>query len=159
MKITMLERLMRKVEMVTESGCWIWMASINAWGYGCFAIRGKGKTRSKLAHRIAYTLFKGPISKDKEIDHLCRVRCCVNPDHLEAVTRRVNVHRGISPPALNKKKLVCSRGHLLSGSNCYFYDGGRHCKECYNICKRKRRLQLKMARVDKLKAVPSSSPQ
>jgi hypothetical protein len=75
---------------VTESGCWLWVGALTSQGYG--QMRGMNH-RVTRAHRVAYELFKGPIPEGLYIDHLCRVRCCVNPDHLEAVTQFVNMAR------------------------------------------------------------------
>jgi len=73
-----------------NTGCWLWTLSIKPKGYG--QIKNAG--RLAYAHRIAYQLLRGPIPKGMTIDHLCRVRCCVNPDHMEVVTNRTNVLRG-----------------------------------------------------------------
>jgi HNH endonuclease len=81
-------RFMKKVEVVTESGCWLWLGTVQKNGYGRF---GYGEYRSGLAHRWSYQTFVGPIPRDKELDHLCRVRCCVNPDHLRVVTHAENM--------------------------------------------------------------------
>jgi hypothetical protein len=99
---------------VTESGCWLWLGCMNSQGYGNMTMPGRKKVG---AHRVAYQAFIGPLSPDLTIDHLCRVRCCVNPAHLEAVTMHMNVMRGISLPALNALAVCCKYGHPLSGAN------------------------------------------
>lgn len=71
-------------------GCWYWRGRTIPDGYGHFRVGGETK---RYAHRMAYMWTKGPIATGMEIDHLCRVRNCVNPDHLEAVTRRENIRR------------------------------------------------------------------
>ena len=91
-------------------------------GYGQYFASGKVQS----AHRVAYQLFKGPIPTGLEIDHLCRVRACVNPEHLEAVTRKVNHNRGLrangSPEihaiaAALKARTHCKAGHPYTEEN------------------------------------------
>lgn len=98
---------------VTESGCWIWIGEVAAHGYGLLGFDG----HREYAHRVSHRLFKGEIPDGLTIDHLCRVRCCVNPDHLEAVTRGENVLRGESTSARFKRATHCIRGHELAGDN------------------------------------------
>ncbi len=96
-----------------NTGCWLWMKYVHPNGYGmCFYNK-----RGDVAHRVAYRLWVGEIPKGLTIDHKCRVTSCVNPDHLEAVTQRVNTHRGTGPVAVNAAKTHCKRGHELSGDN------------------------------------------
>ena len=75
---------------VDENGCWLWLGRIDRTGYG----RCKQFNKTVLAHRVFYMHYVGEIPEGKELDHLCRVRNCVNPEHLEAVTRAVNSQRG-----------------------------------------------------------------
>lgn len=80
---------------------------------------------------MAYIALVGPVPDGLVIDHLCRNRGCVNPDHLEAVTQQVNAIRGIGPAARNAKAVECIDGHALSGANLYVTkDGRRQCREC-----------------------------
>lgn len=74
-----------------NSGCWFWMGGLSERDYGVIYLE---RGRSIRAHRIAYEMTRGPIPEGLVIDHLCRVHCCVNPDHLEAVTQGENVRRG-----------------------------------------------------------------
>jgi hypothetical protein len=110
-----------------ENGCWIWTASHNRGGYGQFYVDGK----MLRAHRVAYELVAGPIPIGLDLDHLCRVRNCVNPDHLEPTTRKENVHRGIGPAAMKAKQKYCKNGHLFDEKNTYIRsDGNRGCRSC-----------------------------
>ena len=84
-------RFWRHVEK-TDS-CWLWIGNINYAGYGTFHRTGRQQDGRHLAHRVCYEMLVGEIPKGMELDHLCRVRNCVRPDHLEAVTHNVNVQR------------------------------------------------------------------
>ena len=124
---------MNKVRKLS-SGCWLWEGSHQEKGYGFFAVNQK----VQIAHRVAYEMFKGPIPEGLTIDHLCRNRRCVNPDHLEAVSIRTNTLRGEAVSAKNLRKTHCIRGHPLSGDNVYRDPkrGVRNCRECRRIVKR-----------------------
>ena len=120
------DRFLAKV-VVSPNGCHLWQAYINRGGYGQFRVG----TRTVLAHRFAYELSVGLIPEGLQIDHLCRVRDCVNPAHLEPVTNRENALRGIGPTALNAVKTSCSAGHLYDEANTYTTTGGwRQCRTC-----------------------------
>jgi hypothetical protein len=121
------ERFWEKVRK-TET-CWLWTGtSVN--GYGYFHL-GRERSKNVSAHRWAYANANGPIPEGLEIDHLCRVRACVRPDHLEAVTRTVNIRRA---PSANGKKTHCKRGHEFTPENTYLNTSGgrerRVCREC-----------------------------
>jgi hypothetical protein len=114
--------LAKFVMPVTESGCWIWMGCDGGQGYGAVHFHG----RRWLAHRLIYTALVGPISEELDLDHLCRVRCCVNPAHLEPVTRVINIARGDG-----RKRDQCPWGHPYSGKNLYIKpDGTQMCRQC-----------------------------
>lgn len=89
---TSADRFLNKVDRSDPFGCWLWTAAINpGTGYARFWIPGAGTVN---AHRFAYELAFGPIPDGLDVDHLCRVRSCVRPSHLEPVTRRENLMRG-----------------------------------------------------------------
>jgi hypothetical protein len=104
-------------------GCWLWQGHVDKRsGYGKFRMLG----RTELAHRAAYLMLKGEIPQGRYLDHLCRVRHCVNPDHLEPVTPQTNTDRG-----LRRKKEECKYGHALTGENRGTRsDGRQYCKQC-----------------------------
>lgn len=108
-------------------GCIIWTGFLDRDGYGQFTAAGRRNVR---AHRWAYEHHVGPIPDGLVIDHLCRVRHCVNPEHLEVVTVRENTLRGLAPTALNARKAVCKYGHPLVGRNVVLIPGGRSCRTC-----------------------------
>jgi len=122
-----IERLRRQVS-VSETGCWLWQGRVHPrTGYGQAWFDGT----NRLAHRVMFTLVRGPIPAGLQLDHLCRVRHCVNPEHLEPVTARENTLRGVTLPAANAAKTECPRGHLYDTDNTYVdRRGGRHCRAC-----------------------------
>lgn len=123
-----IDRFAEKIAL-TDSGCIEWIASHNGVGYGTLTInRTGGKV---LAHRFSYEWHVGPIPEGMQLDHLCRNTLCVNPEHLEPVTQRINTLRGTAPTAVNAAKTHCDRGHPLSGDNLTFTpQGWRVCIAC-----------------------------
>ena len=105
-------------------GCWLWFGSKTEDGYALYGPHGR------RAHRWVYERFRAPIPETMQVDHLCRVRHCVNPWHLEAVTSRENTLRGNTITGLNAQKTQCLQGHPLAGENLYLYKGKRACKTC-----------------------------
>jgi hypothetical protein len=109
---------------VAESGCWLWTAGRNYKGYGTF--------RSNCAHRFSHAWFIGVIPPRYEVDHLCRVRECVNPAHLEAVTVMENHRRS----TLWWVRGVCIRGHKMTPENTYTYQVHGEPQRCCRKCRR-----------------------
>ena len=105
--------------LVSPHGCWLWQGALVG-GYGAF--------EHTSTHRWAYLHFVGQIPIGKELDHLCRNRACANPAHLEPVTRKENLRRGINR---NSIKTHCIHGHPFTPANTRVpKSGGRQCKTC-----------------------------
>lgn len=114
-------------------GCWYWTAARYASGYGRFRLGSMhdGTRRVATAHRLAYETMVGAVPAGLELDHLCRNRACVNPAHLEPVTRRENLLRGATIPAGNAAKTHCPKGHAYDARNTRTTkDGSRVCRRC-----------------------------
>lgn len=124
---------------VPFSGCQVWLRGIQA-GYGIIWWAG----RMRPAHVVSYELTHGPVPEGLELDHLCRVRCCIKAGHLEAVTHRVNMLRSPTDTLRVRghaqiAKTVCPAGHLYAGHNLYISPiGHRRCKECHRLRQQKR---------------------
>lgn len=123
------------------SECWIWIGYIADNGYGELEYCGK----RDRAHRFVYEcLTKQVIPEKLTIDHLCRRRDCVNPEHMEIVTRGENVLRGNSTSGINARKTECIHHHPFDENNTAIHkDGFRHCKECRKLRERERRRKKK----------------
>lgn len=112
---------------VDANGCWLWQRALSSHGYGSMIIARK----QFRAHRLAYEAYRGPIPAGLVLDHLCRVKQCCNPEHLEAVTQRENTRRGSNFIGAFMNATHCKQGHPLSGANIYVYkDGKRRCQLC-----------------------------
>lgn len=116
-------------QLVTgPNGCLLWTGAVSTEGYG--------RASTTYVHRVMYEWFVGAIPDGMNIDHLCRVRLCAAPAHLEAVTPRENILRGTSPAAQQARQTHCVNGHEFSDANTYIRSdtGGRRC----NVCHRER---------------------
>lgn len=110
-----------------NSGCWLWFGAGNGWGYGSLGRGGK----AYAAHRLMYEALVGPIPPGLQIDHLCRVRSCVNPTHMEPVTQRVNLLRGQTVVARQAAQTHCVHGHAFTEDNTWVSKKGkRGCRAC-----------------------------
>jgi len=90
-----IDRLLERI-VIDDAGCWLWLGALKANGYGQITTGSKrdGSQTKRYTHRVAYEHFRGPIAEGLTIDHLCRVRRCANPWHLEPVTHAENCARG-----------------------------------------------------------------
>lgn len=135
------ERFWSKVHRTDD--CWLWTDALNAKGYGQFKL---GPGRMVKPHRMAYELSVGPIPDGLVIDHLCRVRHCVNPAHMEPVSIAENTRRGDATPPqarVNREKTHCPQGHAYDEANTGHYRGRRYCRTCQNEYSRRRRARQK----------------
>lgn len=126
-----IERFSDKYFVDEKTDCWMWTGSKRPSGYGTFS---PTRDDPQCAHRWSYEHFVGPIPDGLEIDHLCRVPSCVNPAHLEPVTRRENARRA----GLHHRKSACNNGHPFSPENTLRQSsGGRGCRHCMRAANRR----------------------
>ena len=121
-----------KIE-IRPSGCWLWTGAVGGGGQGYGMLTFRQVVHR--AHRFVYELLVGPIPEGLELDHLCRVTRCVNPEHLEAVTHQTNTRRHYeAAPA-------CKSGHLWTPENTYrrLSTGRRECRSCNREKQRQKR--------------------
>ena len=128
------ERIERHIQRIPIAGCWIWTGGSDNAGYGRIYVGGE----MKLSHRVSYELHQGrPIATGLDLDHLCRNPSCVNPHHLEEVTRKENIDRGILAEVHRKRyaaRTKCVHGHEYTQENIYIDKRGhRSCKKCRSL--------------------------
>ncbi len=143
-------RFKKYVSINESTGCWEWTGALDPSGYGAFKDKGKKIN----AHRWSYEHHRGTIPEGLQLDHLCRVRKCVNPDHLEPVTGKVNTRRGL---AGKLRATHCIHGHPYTWENTYWRkQGDRECRTCKYYGGRGDPSQKKEAsRVEKLRLANS----
>lgn len=132
---TAIERLWSRIRYDQVTGCWINTGSDNGRGYCQIRIDG----RKVPAHRFSFETYREPIPPELETDHLCRVRRCMNPWHMEPVTHRINVLRSDGIAAREARKTHCLRGHEFTSSNIRFEGRKRKCRTCERLRAQERR--------------------
>lgn len=147
-RMTEVDRFANKIAL-TDSGCIEWLGGIAGSGYGHFHTTQTPteKARDVYAHRWSYEHHFGAIPNGLHLDHLCRNRKCVNPDHLEPVTHRENTLRGVGFAAANAVKTHCAHHHEYTPDNTYIDGKGyRHCRTCRRRVDRERRPRRRITR-------------
>jgi hypothetical protein len=130
--ISEIERFASKY--VEDGDCWRWQGPLDKDGYGHFYFRRRGRR----AHRFAWFLYRGPIPEGMVVNHVCKRRDCVNPQHLELLTPRENaLQDSLSPASVNARKTHCKQGHAYDRT----YGGQRSCSRCQ--AEKTRRLRAK----------------
>lgn len=130
-------RFLEKIRVDPQSGCWLWESALDFGGYGILWL---GDGRSVRAHRFAYELLRGPIPEGLTLDHLCRVRRCVNPEHLDPCTAGENARRAPNAPYwVRARQTACKRGHPFDIANTRIHNGRRECRRCAADRARQRR--------------------
>lgn len=138
-----IDRLAEKIDFTSHpDGCWIWQGSL-VQGYGQLSVGSKadGSMTKRRAHRLLYLLVVGEVEDGLELDHLCRNRACVNPDHLEPVTRRENQRRGDTIFGRADGRPHCLHGHPWTERTTYIKpDGVKSCRICKSESAKRRRM-------------------
>lgn len=126
--------LRKKIVFYEPTGCWIWCGAVGSGGYGN-AWDGSAH-RYVSAHCKIFEWISGPVPTGLELDHICRIRQCCNPAHLEPVTRLENLRRAGALDRLRafsksrQERTHCGRGHELNSENLRIFNGKRHCMAC-----------------------------
>lgn len=121
------ERLFPRID--ATGPCWLWTGAKSIGGYGVISQGPRDATGTRMVHRAVWELLVGEIPDGYELDHLCRVRACCNPDHLELVTRAENVARGSQRAGINRKD-ACIKGHPFTPENTTRNHRQRFCRAC-----------------------------
>lgn len=123
---TALGRFMSKIDRRATDGCWIWKGAISSTGYGTIGVHGT----TYIAHRAMFTLWYG--ASPLELDHICRVHACVNPEHLEPVSHWENMARGENASSRLLRATHCKHGHPWDATNTGVgVNGTRRCLACH----------------------------
>jgi hypothetical protein len=138
-RIRSLSQRIQAKYFVDPSGCWTWTGAKGATGYGVVTVNAD--VGAIVAHRAVYLLHRGPIPPGRELDHLCRNRSCVNPEHLEPVTHAENGRRGLKGD-LRPPVYECPAGHDYAITGIMNGQGYRICRECKAERQRRRRAVL-----------------
>lgn len=125
------ERVRRNV-VIDDNGCWIWQLKVHKTGYGHVTVPRNAVRMTYLVHRFAYEALVGEIPEGLQLDHLCRVRACCNPEHLEPVTSRENSARSpLNFVGINLAKTRCAQDHPFNDENTRRTpSGARECRIC-----------------------------
>ena len=138
------ERFWAKVNKDAPNGCWQWTGALDGHGYGSFHLH----RATRYAYHVAYEWARGPRPAGADLDHLCRTRACVTPDHLEPVSRNENLHRSpLTQTSINAAKTECIHGHAYTPDNTLIDNGFRRCKTCHyarNAARRARKRSLEV---------------
>lgn len=135
MQTRVIDAFWERVDKVDLTGCWLWTGHIRRDNlYGTWSYSHEGKTKTVYVHRFAYEQLVGPVPDGNVLDHKCRVRFCINPDHLEPTTQQINLERRLNRDggaSFQRNKTHCPKGHPYAGDNLAMRkDGKRSCRAC-----------------------------